>query len=212
MAPHKGTFGRIIKEYALTGVALVLMAIPAWDVLEKRGITTASMFFVIAWLIGAVLLAYSVYTNLRDVKRERNLRTLLVTIKDEHRTQIEVLSKRLSEEVASHTEELRALHEKHKRDVRDHRKIVIHSAWWGIGGIRRMYSRDITGLFDHFFTRYREQGLELKASEEPFGDGGYPGEPKQLWVSFSCPCADKPTEHTFRYGEVIDLHARCPRH
>jgi hypothetical protein len=114
-----------------------------------------------------------------------------------------------SEELVRKQEQIEEIRRSHERDIRDARAVVVYRAKWGMGGIRQMYSSDVTEAFKYFVARYRQQGAELFASEEIFGDAGYRGDKKQLWVRFSCPCSGQPIEHTFHEGELIDLERRC---
>src|SRR5579859_2389065 len=92
---------------AIAIVGLLLMAIPAWDVLDKRGIMTGSIF-IGSWLIGAALVIYSVSRMLRDSHDAETLRAEIVTIRDEHGTQMRGLETRLNREAA----EARAAHQR----------------------------------------------------------------------------------------------------
>ena len=159
MPLEKGVAGRVFTLYVLPLIGIVLMAIPAWDALDSGGITITSMILVVVWLIGAALVAYSVSLNLRDVRRERSLRSQLVTLKDEHQTQLDGLKKRFDEESTKHKNEITQLLAKHEADIRDHRKIVIHAAYWGMGGIRRIYSQDITSWLDFILS-----AIQIKSS------------------------------------------------
>jgi hypothetical protein len=80
-----GTFGVSIPEVLpkmskvdrtiiCIGIAsLVLMAIPAWETLERWGVVTGAIL-ILVWLVGATLLAYSVYRNLKDAHRVEQAR------------------------------------------------------------------------------------------------------------------------------------------
>lgn len=210
MALKEGTASRIITRYVFPLVGIFLTGIQAWGVLDTHGVTTVSMILLIAWVIGVGLVAYSVFVNLRDAQREHRLGDVIVDLKDEYKTQIDGLERRMSEEREAYQYENAALRDKHERDIRDQRKVVIHEAWWGAGGTRHIYSKDISAHLSYCLDRCDKQNVELHALDKTLGDGGYPGEEwKTLFVRFSCHCSAKAMEHTFKYGAVVDLEALC---
>jgi len=91
-------------EWAATliiGIAgLILMGIQAWDILDRRGAMNATIV-LLAWLLSLGMVAYAVYKNLKDVHREKSLKAEIVTIRDEHKTQMGALEKRHHDEMAS---------------------------------------------------------------------------------------------------------------
>jgi len=72
----------------LTAVAVVFAAIQAWDILDRRGILSNAIA-VGLFLVCLVLMLYAAYRNLSDAARGKALRAEIVTIKDEHKTQLE---------------------------------------------------------------------------------------------------------------------------
>ena len=217
---------------------------------------------IVLVVVSIALTLLAVYVNLRDAKRAAALHSQIVTIKDEHKTQMKGVEKRCKREandalsdlraqlereeqqrrgklvedlknefsqsfhqqeqrhvaekseaetvarntLAEKQDEIRDLLIRHERELVDARTIVVHSATWGIGG---MYSLDITNNLKVFVDRSIQQSIELRASEELFGEAGHPDESKVLFVKFSGPCSAKRYEHTFKDGELVDLDALC---
>jgi len=200
----------IFTQYIAPAIGLALAAIPAWDVLSKRESPIASMIAFVLWLVGAVLVVWSVRLNLMDAKRAQSLRAQLEAIKEEHKTELQRANQQLAEQTTRHADEIMALQLKHERDIREHRKIVIHSALWGMGGIQDLSSQDITSRLDYLLEQCGNQNVELVANDEFLGGGGYQGSPKKrLWVKFSCPCSTIAVSHTFNYGETVNLMPLC---
>jgi hypothetical protein len=80
------------------GVAgLIIASIQAWDILDKRGIIGAALA-VIVWLLALGMIAYAVYRNLKDANRAGQLRSEIVTIRDENRIHMEALERQLEDE------------------------------------------------------------------------------------------------------------------
>jgi hypothetical protein len=189
----------------ITVIGLVLMAVPTWDVLEKRSLMTATLL-VLTWLCGAALVAYSVHRNMKDAKRAESLRAQIVTIKDDFRLRISSLE----DTSKSNLEALRQKHhagmkefkEDHAKNIEDARRVVIHSAMWGTGGPT---DRDKT----HELQLYLDMNDEtLTANMGRFGDF-FQGHPKMLKVEYSCPCSGKRHRHSFHEGEKIDFEKLC---
>jgi hypothetical protein len=91
-------------------VSVVLMAIPAWDVLDKRGVSSMTMLVLVGWLIGAGLLTYSIWRNLRDANRANKLQAALMTEREDRRTKEESIERR-------HSEEIQKLETKHSESL-----------------------------------------------------------------------------------------------
>ncbi len=82
--------GERIATLIIGIVGLILMGIQAWDILDRRGVMNAAIAICV-WLLSLSMVAYAVYKNLRDVHREKYIRAEIITIRDEHKTQIEAL-------------------------------------------------------------------------------------------------------------------------
>jgi hypothetical protein len=185
---------------------LLVGAIGAWDILDKRGTTMA----FVAWVLLILAAIYLFFVTNRWSERFDRLDASLTTLKDASRTSEDGLRKQLSEKDATHAQEMTTLRDQFARGLYEHRRTVIHVAMWGADGLRHMYSRDITTILNLLLDRHGKQNLEVIANDEFLGDGGYPEmKEKLLWVKFSCPCSAIPVEHTFKYGEVIDLKPFC---
>jgi hypothetical protein len=163
----------------------------------------------------ALLWCFSIFVIVRywrDARKAEGLRIAKITMEDDYNTRLEVERRRnekLAEQTLTLQNEIETLKYQHERAVRNARSVVIHSAKWGAGGIRQIYSIDVTSALKFYLDRYSAQGLELRAAEDPLGDGGYPGVEKELWVRFSCPCIGNAREHIFRDGEVVTFEALC---
>ncbi|HWY46628.1 MAG TPA: hypothetical protein VNX70_04550 [Bryobacteraceae bacterium] len=185
---------------------LVIGAIQAWDILDKRGATVA----VVAWALVIVAGAYLCFVTTWWSGRFDRLHASLTTVKDASKTSEDGLRKQLSAKDANYAQEMATVRDQFARDLREHRRTVIHAATWGADGLRHMYSRDITTNLNFLLDRHERQNHDVAANDEFLGDGGYPEmKEKLLWVKFSCPCSAIPVEHTFKYGEVIDLKPFC---
>lgn len=213
---------------AIGVLGIILMGYQAWDILDRRRNVTAAIA-VSVWIIAAGMIGYSIYSNLKDAHRADTLRSEIITIKDEHTTQMKGQEKQheqkadglrranatLVRQISSHQDEIDEIIARHQRDmerlksenqkaVADSRRLVIHSATWGIGG---MYSQEYTGNLNLYVAR----GKNLQVSEEFFGPAGHPGEQKVLQVKFSCPCSAKVRECFFREGQLLDFEELCEK-
>jgi hypothetical protein len=68
---------RAEKITVAIGIAsLILMAVPTWDVLDKRNLVTASIL-IGSWLCGAGMLIYSATRMLKDIGRAKRVTATL---------------------------------------------------------------------------------------------------------------------------------------
>lgn len=162
----------------------------------------------VGWALVVFAGAYLLFVTILWNRRFERLDAALITLRDASKTSEDGLHKQLLEKNENHAQEMATIRNQFARDLRQHRRIVIHAATWGADGIRHMYSQDITTTLS--FLLDRKQDEEVVANDESLGDGGYPEmQEKLLWVKFSCPCSAIPVEHTFKYGEAVNLTPFC---
>jgi len=98
-------------------VALIFAGVPVWDILDRRGISGAA-FALIVWVIALGVIAYTAYRNLKDSHRANQLRSEIVTIKDEHNIHLKAIEKRLEEE----TEKAKTYFHDYNEEVQSHQE------------------------------------------------------------------------------------------
>jgi hypothetical protein len=202
-------------QFIIGTAGVVLMAIPAWDVLDKRNLVTASIL-IGSWCCGAGMLIYSTFRMLRDIGRATRVSAILeserrihtetdATLQAELRKRQESLEHEATRHQAAiaaltkdHADEIKALRYTHAKNIKDARRIVIRSAWWGLGG---PYNSDQTAMLQLLLDRDAEN---LRASTEFFPDN-YPGDAKRLAVEYFSPFSSKIERRTFQEGDEIDF-------
>jgi hypothetical protein len=107
-------------EWGSVGVGIVgviLAGVQVWDILDRRGMMDAAVA-VVVWLIAFGMIAFSVYRSLKDAHRGAQLRSEIVTIKDDHRIHIKALEKQLTEE----TEKAKRYFHDYNEEVQSHQE------------------------------------------------------------------------------------------
>jgi hypothetical protein len=194
---------------AIAVASLIIMAVPTWDALDRRGVAMLSMVLAVVWLIGLCGVVYSVWRAVRSRDEVTKYESAMLTLREDTKVEIDGARKRAQKEVETATTELETqralvgrLKQQHQEELLNARMVAIHSATWGMGG---PYSRDVTFTLKELI----KLSSTVKISTGTLGAAGYPGEKKQLLVQFTCPCTGSLRSLHFQEGDTVDFEALC---